>query len=38
MQKFRRVLAFLLSLVIMVSSVNLTSALTVHAEEDTETQ
>ena len=35
MQKFKRVLAFLLSFVMIVSSVNLTSVLTVNAAEDT---
>ena len=38
MQKFKRVLAFLLSFIMMVSSVNLTSALTVSAAEETEAQ
>ena len=38
MRKFKRVLAFLLSFVMIISSVNLTSALTVNAAEDTETQ
>ena len=37
MQKFKRVLAFLLSLVMIVSSVNVTSVLSVNAAEDTET-
>ena len=38
MQKFRRILAFLLSFIMIVSSINLNSALIVNAAEDTETQ